>query len=199
MSIEVANESGIEVDEPALIAVAQFALARMDVHPAAELSMTLVDMTTMADLHVRWMDLPGPTDVMSFPMDEIVPGGRPDATVPDPQDPATFRSATLNWAEPEGGDHRRMHAFVRDLLRLRARTFTEPGTLDDVEPDYGDDWFVLRRAPVTVAVNRSGSAQTLPGVTGTVLLSFADAEPVVTAGATTVASHGVVVLGAAHE
>ena len=33
----------------------------------------------MADLHMRWMDLPGPTDVMSFPMDELEPGGRPDA------------------------------------------------------------------------------------------------------------------------
>lgn len=85
MSIEVANESGIEVDEQDMIAAAQYALARMDVHPAAELSITLVDMTTMADLHVRWMDLPGPTDVMSFPMDEIVPGGRPDAAAPGPQ------------------------------------------------------------------------------------------------------------------
>lgn len=84
MSIEVANESGIEVDEQGLVACAKYALARMDVHPAAELSMTLVDMTTMADLHVRWMDLPGPTDVMSFPMDEIAPGGRPDATAPGP-------------------------------------------------------------------------------------------------------------------
>lgn len=85
MSIEVANESGIEVDEQDMIEAAKYALARMDVHPAAELSITLVDMTTMADLHMRWMDLPGPTDVMSFPMDEIVPGGRPDASAPGPQ------------------------------------------------------------------------------------------------------------------
>ena len=39
----------------------------------------------MADLHVRWMDLEGPTDVMSFPMDELTPGGgRPDADMPGP-------------------------------------------------------------------------------------------------------------------
>jgi len=30
------------------------------------------------------MDLPGPTDVMSFPMDELEPGGRPDAPEPGP-------------------------------------------------------------------------------------------------------------------
>ncbi|TSE00063.1 rRNA maturation RNase YbeY [Skermania sp. ID1734] len=84
MSIEVSNESGMQVDEQALIDVARFALARLDVHPAAELSMVLVDLDTMADLHMRWMDLPGPTDVMSFPMDELEPGGRPDAPEPGP-------------------------------------------------------------------------------------------------------------------
>ncbi|MBM4480638.1 rRNA maturation RNase YbeY [Rhodococcus hoagii] len=46
--------------------------------------MVLVDSSTMADLHMRWMDLPGPTDVMSFPMDELEPGGRPDAPEPGP-------------------------------------------------------------------------------------------------------------------
>ena len=79
MSIEISNESGMDVSEEDLLDVARFVIARMDVHPAAELSMVLVDLDTMADLHVRWMDLPGPTDVMSFPMDELEPGGRPDA------------------------------------------------------------------------------------------------------------------------
>ena len=82
MSIEVANESGTEIDEQELVAVARFALSRMRVHPGAELSMVLVDSPTMADLHVQWMDLPGPTDVMAFPMDELEPGGRPDAAQP---------------------------------------------------------------------------------------------------------------------
>src|SRR5699024_11934894 len=84
VSIAVANESGWDVDESALVDVARYALGRMEVHPAAELSMTMVDIATMADLHVRWMDLPGPTDVMSFPMDEMTPGGRPDGTLPGP-------------------------------------------------------------------------------------------------------------------
>src|SRR6478736_3815703 len=74
MSIEISNESGMEVSDEDLISVARFVIARMDVHPAAELSMVLVDSATMADLHMRWMDLPGPTDVMSFPMDELEPG-----------------------------------------------------------------------------------------------------------------------------
>ncbi|GAA4388956.1 rRNA maturation RNase YbeY [Tsukamurella soli] len=84
MSIEFSNESGFEIDEAQLVAVAGFACQEMDVHPAAELNLLAVDLDTMADLHVKWMDLPGPTDVMSFPMDELTPGGRPDAPEPGP-------------------------------------------------------------------------------------------------------------------
>jgi len=84
MSVEVSNESGIDVSEAELVSVARFVIDRMDVNPAAELSMLLVDTAAMADLHMRWMDLPGPTDVMSFPMDELEPGGRPDAPDPGP-------------------------------------------------------------------------------------------------------------------
>ncbi len=84
MTIEVANESGLDVSETELVSVARFVIAKMQVNPAAELSMVLLDTAAMADLHMRWMDLPGPTDVMSFPMDELEPGGRPDAPEPGP-------------------------------------------------------------------------------------------------------------------
>ncbi len=84
MSIEVSNESGIDVSESELISVARFVIDKLKVNPAAELSMILLDTGAMADLHMRWMDLPGPTDVMSFPMDELEPGGRPDAPEPGP-------------------------------------------------------------------------------------------------------------------
>lgn len=79
MSIDVANESGVPVDETALSELARYVLDAMRVHPLAELSVVLVDEEPMAELHQRWMDLPGPTDVMSFPMDELRPGG-PDRT-----------------------------------------------------------------------------------------------------------------------
>lgn len=84
MSIEVFNESGeANVNEAMLIDVMSYALQRLDVHPEAEASIHIVDVETIADLHVRWLDLEGPTDVMSFPMDELTPGsamgGRPDS------------------------------------------------------------------------------------------------------------------------
>ena len=74
MSIEVANESGVVVDEPALVAVARHALDRLGVSPLAELSLLLVDVVQMEGLHLRWMGEPGPTDVLAFPMDELRPG-----------------------------------------------------------------------------------------------------------------------------
>lgn len=71
MSIEILNESSIDVDELALVQVARHVLDRMGVSPLAELSVMLADVEHMTELHVKWMDEPGPTDVMAFPMDEL--------------------------------------------------------------------------------------------------------------------------------
>lgn len=76
MSIDVNNESGTEVDEQAILDIARYALARMRIHPLSELSVIVVDSAAMEQLHIQWMDLPGPTDVMSFPMDELRPCGQ---------------------------------------------------------------------------------------------------------------------------
>ena len=71
MSIEFLNECPVDgVNEEMLIDVASFVLGRMDVSPDAEVSITCVDLRTIEDLHVRWMNLDGPTDVMSFPLDD---------------------------------------------------------------------------------------------------------------------------------
>ena len=71
--IDINNESGLEADELGLVALTRFALDRMRIHPQAEVSILLVDEGTMSDYHVRFMDEPGPTDVLSFPMDELRP------------------------------------------------------------------------------------------------------------------------------
>lgn len=73
MSIEVANESGAPVDERALVGLARHVLAALRIHPQAELSLLLVGVDAMSALHEQWMDEPGPTDVLSFPMDELRP------------------------------------------------------------------------------------------------------------------------------
>jgi probable rRNA maturation factor len=78
VSIEIANESGTSVQEAALAALARHVLDDLHVHPLAELSVLIVDPEAMADLHQRWLNEPGPTDVLAFPMDELrlpPPGG----------------------------------------------------------------------------------------------------------------------------
>ena len=82
MTIEIANESGRTVDEVALVGLARHVLDETGVHPAAELSVLLVDLATMAALHERWMGEAGPTDVLAFPMDEL--DSATDLTDPDP-------------------------------------------------------------------------------------------------------------------
>ncbi|HEY2204765.1 MAG TPA: rRNA maturation RNase YbeY [Pseudonocardia sp.] len=79
MSIEICNECGVDVDEEAIASVARFALDALRVNPLAALSVLLVELDVMSELHQRWMELPGPTDVMSFPMDELDATRRPDS------------------------------------------------------------------------------------------------------------------------
>jgi probable rRNA maturation factor len=84
VTIEVANESGVGVDELALVSVSRFALNKMGINALAELSILLMDVEAMTELHVKWMDEEGPTDVMSFPMDELDTARRPDEAGPGP-------------------------------------------------------------------------------------------------------------------
>ena len=75
MNVEVNNESGVEIDAHGLMRLSRFVMSSLRLHPECELSIKLVDEDTMARYHVEFLDLPGPTDVMSWPMDELRPGG----------------------------------------------------------------------------------------------------------------------------
>jgi probable rRNA maturation factor len=70
VSIDILNESSVDVDSGVLQSVARHALDEMGVNPLAELSILLIDAEYMAELNHRWMDGDGPTDVLAFPMDE---------------------------------------------------------------------------------------------------------------------------------
>jgi probable rRNA maturation factor len=85
MVIECADETSVDGDEPhkhVVTAVAEFAARHLRLHPDTELSVVFVDDDEMARLHVEWMDLPGPTDVLSFPMDELTAPADGEAAEP---------------------------------------------------------------------------------------------------------------------
>lgn len=74
MSIDIANETPFEINEIDFANQAEFILRRLHINPAAELSIVFIDEDAMEKLHIEYMDEPGSTDVLSFPMDELREG-----------------------------------------------------------------------------------------------------------------------------
>ena len=74
MNVDVLNESGADVVVVGLTRLCRFTMRRMRLHPATELTVRLVDPETISVLNEQWMGKKGPTDVLSFPMDELTPG-----------------------------------------------------------------------------------------------------------------------------
>ncbi len=73
MNIELSNESGVAVNDFDLISVAEFTMIHMGLNDGCDLAISIVDENRMSELHEEWMELKGPTDVLSFPMDEMRP------------------------------------------------------------------------------------------------------------------------------
>ncbi|MGZ5297392.1 MAG: rRNA maturation RNase YbeY [Actinomycetota bacterium] len=70
-AVLISNRQSMSVDVDALIALARQTLGAEGLTSGVELSVSFVDESEMEDLHVRYMDEEGPTDVLSFPLDEV--------------------------------------------------------------------------------------------------------------------------------
>jgi len=175
VSIEVANESGITVDEPGLAALARYVLDEMRMHPLAELSVLLVDVPTIADLHQRWMGEEGPTDVLAFPMDELRPpppgsdrADRAGSVGVDPG-PATVLGDVVLCPEVATEQAREAHRPVTDelemlcthgILHLLGFDHAEPrehATMFGLQDQLLDSWRA-ERGPVRDAAERDPEA-----------------------------------------
>ncbi|MEO8908418.1 MAG: rRNA maturation RNase YbeY [Microbacteriaceae bacterium] len=140
MSTEVNNESGIAVDEAALQRLAGYALEVMHVHPEAELAIVLVDEAAMEQLHVQWMDEPGPTDVLSFPMDELRPGTE-DLQTP----PGLLGDVVLCPQVAQGQAETARHSLLEELFLLTAHGILHLLGFDHAEPDEEREMFGIQR------------------------------------------------------
>jgi len=69
MTVELVNRSGALVPETQMHSLINYGIEYMELNPECEISLTFVDVTEMEELHIKWMDEAGPTDVLSFPMD----------------------------------------------------------------------------------------------------------------------------------
>jgi probable rRNA maturation factor len=74
MTIEITNKSGELVPTESVRDLLQNSLVELKLHPDCELNLVFVDIEEMTELHIKWMDEGGPTDVLSFPMDMPEPG-----------------------------------------------------------------------------------------------------------------------------
>jgi probable rRNA maturation factor len=140
VGIEVNNESGIATDEAEIAALARHVLTAMHVHPQAELSVVLVDEPAIERLHVQWMDEPGPTDVLSFPMDELRPGSEEEDSPPGLLgDVVLCPQVAQRQAQAAG------HATDEELLLLTAHGILHLLGYDHVDPAEEREMFGLQR------------------------------------------------------
>jgi probable rRNA maturation factor len=144
MSIEINNESTIPVDETAIQRLASYALDQLHVHPDAELAIVLVDEAAMEQLHVQWMDEPGPTDVLSFPMDELRPG-----TEESPTPAGLLGDIVLCPQVAEEQATAAGHSTLEELLLLTTHGILHLLGFDHAEPDEEKEMFGLQREILT--------------------------------------------------
>lgn len=69
MTIELVNRSGALVPDKEMISLLDYGIEYMELNPQCEISLSFVDVQEMEELHIKWMQEDGPTDVLSFPMD----------------------------------------------------------------------------------------------------------------------------------
>jgi probable rRNA maturation factor len=140
MSVDVNNESGYDVDEAEFAALTRYVLDAMHVHPQTDVSIRLVDTDAMTDLHLQWMDEPGPTDVLSFPMDELRPGREGE---PSPVgllgDVVLCPEVAAQQARAAG------HSTAEELLLLTTHGLLHLLGYDHAEPDEEKEMFALQR------------------------------------------------------
>lgn len=140
MSIEVNNESTIAVDEAALQRLSAHVLRELHVHADADLGILLVDEAAMEQLHVQWMDEPGPTDVLSFPMDELRPGTDDDETPPGLLgDLVLCPQVAAAQAEAAG------HPVLDELVMLTCHGILHLLGFDHADPEGEREMFGLQR------------------------------------------------------
>jgi len=158
MSIDIANETdygtGQGVDAEELVGVARYVLGEMGIHPMAELSILLVDTAAMEQLHIQWMDEPGPTDVLSFPMDELRPARAEDDNEPVPGllgDVVLCPEVAEKQAKDAG------HSTAEELRLLTTHGILHLLGYDHAEPEEEAEMFGLQKQLLRGWKARSGA------------------------------------------
>ncbi|WP_345750735.1 rRNA maturation RNase YbeY [Microbacterium rhizophilus] len=140
MVIDINNESAVEIDESVLLRLTQENLAALHVSSDADVAIVLVDEGAMEQLHLQWMDEPGPTDVLSFPMDELRPG-----TEDQPTPPGLLGDIVLCPQVAESQAETAGHSTMDELILLTTHGLLHLLGYDHAEPEEEREMFGLQR------------------------------------------------------
>jgi probable rRNA maturation factor len=144
----------MDLDESQIQDLVAFALTSLRVHPDADLAVVLVDEAAMEQLHVQWMGEPGPTDVLSFPMDELRPGRDGEVSAEGILgDIVVCPSVAAAQAEAAG------HSTIAEIQMLCVHGLLHLLGYDHAEPDEEKEMFGLQ-AEVLDAFHRTRPDQT---------------------------------------
>jgi len=139
MAIEIINNTQQDYSNLKLESLLAFGLQQMDLSADCDLNLMLVDEDEMTELHIKWMDEPGPTDVLSFPMDEIEPGYKEAAVLGDI---VLCPSVALAQAQKAG------HSFEHEAAILSMHGFLHILGFDHAEPEEEKEMFSLQESLV---------------------------------------------------
>lgn len=144
MTIEITNESGVSTDETVLLRLMEHNFSELHVSADADVAILLVDEGAMEALHVQWMDEPGPTDVLSFPMDELRPG-----TEEQPTPPGLLGDIVLCPQVAETQGQAAGHSTLDELVLLTTHGLLHLLGYDHAEPEEEREMFGLQRQLIT--------------------------------------------------
>lgn len=140
MSIELSNESEIELDLDRVQSLAIHVRDELKLHPQVDIGVIFVDEAAMTELHIKWMDEPGPTDVLSFPMDELRPGSD---LLPSPEgilgDIVVCPQVAAEQALKAG------HSTIEEILLLVTHGMLHLVGFDHAEPEEEKEMFGLQK------------------------------------------------------
>ena len=137
---EVLNETDHQIDGAEFAALADYVLTQMHVSPSCELNILFIDEEPMAQLHVRWLDLEGPTDVMSFTMDELRPG-----TEDHPTPEGVLGDICICPTVAEAQAREAGHSAAEEMLMLATHGMLHLLGFDHAEPEEKEEMFTLQR------------------------------------------------------
>lgn len=137
MTIEIGNETEARIDLTQVEDLVAHIVAKMHLNPAVEVYVRFCDEEAMSELHVEWMNLPGPTDVMSFPMDELSPG--------DEEAEGILGDIVICPGVAEEQARAAGHSMMDEILLLTTHGMLHLMGYDHAEPAEKEEMFGLQR------------------------------------------------------